>query len=208
MASIQNLILIAGPTSCGKSTLLRKLEANLLPRVASQLAFDQEMTWQHIKLTHWNLSKTPLSERVWGEYTLTRPWLKRNASGYGQDPSLKILEIAQHTRIITIWCEPAVLAQRFDQRQRGRILNSLRSGNFKSAVSTWEVWRRVRKLYKQPADLIEHYETWFKYCQAWALQAHWLLNTTTTASLHPLAVWPQLIGPAFNQTKLKAEVNY
>jgi hypothetical protein len=188
---VQDLVLVAGPASCGKSTFFEQLNSRALPKISNQLALGEGATWLQIKLSRWKAGVEPLPEQVWAEYTLTQPWLK-GVAGYDHDPRLQILRLRERLQVITVWVEPEVLARRFGARQQARWLKALRRFDLGTMFSAWEVGRRMRALYRHPGQLMAHYAAWFKYCATQAPQAQWVLDNTASPILYALNDWLRL----------------
>ena len=153
---IGHLVIVTGPTSSGKKTLLRKLVGNQIPEVARRAGIEDGAQWgpyQHANKL-WQPSE-PVRERLLLHYDFLRPHL-RSAKVHKRDEALDILRTAQRITFLTIWTPPERLVRQISE---GEIARRTKLGIYFGR----ERHRKIREEYRDPARVLAHYRAWFDY---------------------------------------------
>jgi SAM-dependent methyltransferase len=151
---IRHLLVVAGPTSSGKSTLIDRLRSDTALRSQFGLgggdpvfALDQKTP----------LPTGPLDEVVL-HYDVLRPY-RRSIKTYARDPRCDFLEAADRITFITLMSPAHVLRRRLGANGAGSLWRGKRMS------------RRHRDLYDrydEPAFLEGWYAQWFEFCGRFA----------------------------------------
>ena len=155
---IKKLIVIAGPTSSGKSTLIQKLQDHTAPTIAAAVGIEKGMKVEH---TSANGLARYLKEKVdtlLFHYDILRPF-ERSAKTHDRDEALDILDTAEDIVILTLWTPPDILRKQFEER---KILPRLKKGK-KSKIR-----KRRRKIFESYADkhkILDFYKAWLEFCR-------------------------------------------
>ena len=150
------LVVVAGPTSSGKSTLIGQLRRNEMPDLARRLGIDDGSTWATPLANRLHEPGEARFEKALYHYDILRPYL-RGARLHARDEGLDVLDLADELAFVTIWCPPDVLLERLEKRSIAPKTDE--KGGFRG---------RKRHLtiaddYRDPARVREHYQRWFDF---------------------------------------------
>jgi hypothetical protein len=150
---IGRLVVIAGPTAAGKSTLIEKLRRGEARIVGQRLSIQDWAKLPVVEFRQFKDLTDPHVETLVYHRNILRPHLNADGS-YESDEALDLLDAAARISIVTLWCSPAQLRRQLRQRIGRRVTPG-------SAA-------RARKLpilenYKQPERVRGHYRAWFDY---------------------------------------------
>lgn len=151
---IKKLVVVAGPTSVGKSTLIQKLMNNSLPTIANAVGIEDGM---EIAFSGAN----SLEEKFNGEvdtflfhYDIVRPF-RRSAKTHDRDEALDILDTAEDIVVLTLWTPPDILRKQFEV---SKILNR---GKIKKNERRWKIFQD----YADKEKIYEFYNSWLDFCR-------------------------------------------
>ncbi len=211
---IDRLLLVAGPSCSGKSTLIRRLCAGELPEVAARLGMEEPAAWQCLlpnDLAGIAGSGDEPRGRVILHYDFLRAWTGGRMPDFGAEGPLQLAAAtAARTTLVTLWVPPDELHRRMAERRsafiaallRGRPWDSetLRTGRRiggpppdrrRSLRKTWAIVRELRRLgqkvrsYRRPGEVEALYDAWLSFWAARRVE-HWVLDG---ADLLPAADW-------------------
>lgn len=155
---IEDLIVIAGPTSSGKSTLIDRLRGGKEPDLARYLELDDPVSIPAYNAFDLIEPRPPQLERLFFHYDLLRPF-KRSAHVHGRDEALDILGSGRRVRVLTIYIPPERLRA---QLEEAVITRKTRRGKFRGN-------RRKAAIYEMYADsdrVHGWYQDFFTYCES------------------------------------------
>jgi len=151
---IAHLVVVAGPTASGKSTLIDRLRSDASLRSQFGLAGSDVVYATDHKT---QLPNGPLSNVVL-HYDLLRPY-RRSIKTYARDPRCDYFEVADKISVVTLMPGREVLRQRLGASPEG---SRWRGGKLSE---------RHRELYDRygEADFLQGwYEQWFQFCDGFA----------------------------------------
>jgi 2-polyprenyl-3-methyl-5-hydroxy-6-metoxy-1,4-benzoquinol methylase len=156
---IGHLLVVSGPTSAGKKSLMRALVANKLPALAGHLGTPDASVWG----TPLNAQKIyqpmePVHEHMILHQDFMRP-IMRSARVHERDEANEILATAEKITFVTVWTPPAQLARQITDAE------------IEPALARGKKPRRhlaIRDLYADPEKVLEHYERWFAFTERWS----------------------------------------
>jgi 2-polyprenyl-3-methyl-5-hydroxy-6-metoxy-1,4-benzoquinol methylase len=154
---IGRLVIVAGPTSAGKSTLIERLLAGAWPELAARLDLGDPRSWRLARTGGLGALAEPRIDRLLFEYDIVHPHVK-SAQTYDRHEPLDIVECAEDTTVLTVWTPPAVLST---QLERGEIQPRTRRGVYRGSHRRL----RVRSLYRDPRQVLRFYEDWLAFCE-------------------------------------------
>jgi hypothetical protein len=213
MVAVNRLLLIAGPSCSGKSTLIQRLCAGELPDVAARLRMGDPAAWQCLLPNDLTGFQGETLERVILHYDFLRPWIGGRTTDYGAEGPLQLAGTAAEVTLVTLWVSPEELHRRMAERRsafisallRGRPWDSetLRTSRrnigpppdrSRSLGKTWAIVRELRRLggkvrsYRRRGEVEALYEAWVSF---WATRhaEHWILGGH--GELLPVAEWRQ-----------------
>jgi 2-polyprenyl-3-methyl-5-hydroxy-6-metoxy-1,4-benzoquinol methylase len=150
------LIVVAGPTSSGKSTLIEKLRRGELPEVARRLRIDDPAGWATPLANRLHEPGPAHFEKALYHYDFLRPYL-RGARIHSRDEGLDVLDLADDLTFLTIWCRPELLGERLERRSIAPKTGA--RGDFRGRKRHLA----IREDYRDPKRVRDHYRRWFDF---------------------------------------------
>lgn len=207
---IDRLLLVAGPSCAGKSTLIQRLYAGELPEIAARLRLGDVSAW------YCALPKdlpAVVDGKVLLHYDFLRPWTGGQTPDYDAEELLRLARTASEVTLLTLWVPPAELHRRMAERRstflrallRGRPWDSetlraspRRSGpppdRRRSLRKTWaivrELWRLSEKVrsYRRSSEVQALYDDWLSFWSKSPAE-HWILEGAIETRLVPAVEW-------------------
>lgn len=163
------IIIVAGPSCCGKTTLVRQLMRGQATAVAEHCRFYDPHSWKYgdIWLREQEILRDirdPASQLLL-HYTIPYPALKYFLRrGYDKKSRLAILSGADDVTIVTLVADSSTLLSRVNLRKQ-RHCERRREGIISQRDYLRGLWslRRLRKLYADPAKLSQTYQNWSSF---------------------------------------------
>lgn len=183
---VRHLVLIAGPSSAGKTTLIQQLRRGDQDALRAELGIEDWSSYGVLMANQLDQLdrkvKAHGSDHLILHYDILRPW-QRSAVTYEHDEALDLLDSADRISILTLVVDPEDLRRRFvshyenprSSGRRSRVRLALRDPrralslllDRRRAKSVMESRRRERiAAYSEPEWLRQRYEAWFRYCDA------------------------------------------
>jgi SAM-dependent methyltransferase len=180
---IGHLVVVAGPTSVGKSSLIAKLKEGQLPEIARVLGLDRSVRWQEIGPR----SIHTLSESVVDGYILHYDFLRpyyRSAKTHDREDAFDLLETARRVTFVTLIARPEELRRRIDANEiRPRTRFGIYRGSGRHLT--------IRKDYENPARIRFLYDRWLDFCRSHA-ERHILVSTGDQVRWYPAEDWERV----------------
>ncbi|MBN2406647.1 MAG: methyltransferase domain-containing protein [Elusimicrobia bacterium] len=212
-----HLVVVSGPTSSGKTTLIKSMMSNSCPAVSEKLGVGDFSGWLHLGSSQLNSVSSVFSQGIILHYDFLRPY-GRSAKTHDRDEALDILKNAEKISFLTIYSDPSKLRK---QLMNGEILRK-KKGLKKKAKKIVKVlldlpgFRLVRKIkaveyvyskaskdipgrltaildaYEDPGKVYGWYRAWFDYIGGLKLNVlHNLVADTRRGSfsVYPASDW-------------------
>jgi hypothetical protein len=201
MLSADRLLLVAGPSCSGKSTLIQQLCSGELPQIAAQLRLGDPAAWHCVLPQDVAAIDGTRLPQVILHYDFLRSWTGAGTPAYQEDGVLRVAGSAAEVRLVTLWVPPDELRRRMVERRsaftgallRGRPWDSetLRTSGRnvgpppdrrRSLRKTLAIVRELRRLhakvrsYRRPGELEALYEGWIAFWQTPRQVEHWILD--------------------------------
>jgi 2-polyprenyl-3-methyl-5-hydroxy-6-metoxy-1,4-benzoquinol methylase len=176
---IGRLLVVAGPTAAGKSTLIERLAAGDLPEVAAAVGFDAPRSWRLIGDRE-SLRKFSDAhvDRLVLHYDFARPLYK--ATPYERDTALELLACADVVTIVTVWTDPARLRRQMEASE----LRQVRPGAFEGSRRHVRIW----KDYHDAERVAALYRAWLAFAGTLP-GTHHVVSLGAGARCYPAAEW-------------------
>jgi SAM-dependent methyltransferase len=156
--TIGHLVIVAGVPASGKTTLIERLLAGELPDLAKALGFDNAHKWAITGFGDVHRLAEPSIPNLILHYNITTPMIENDLYGY-ESGLLDLVTAARRTSVITLWCPPDVLSQRYrDNRVRRTFFGSKRAKRKQKNA-------RLLSLYSEPHRLRELFRDWLSFIQ-------------------------------------------
>lgn len=178
---IGHLVVVAGPTSSGKSTFQQRFLAD--PAFRAQFVDDQDADWTAVTGYKVNELPTGRLERVLLHYDLLRPQTG-SLKTHTRDPILDVLRVADRVTVITLVNQPERLVTQIEKGELAR--------------PNWRRRRRhekLRDLYKTGSFLVGWYESWFRFCEGLVRARLILVENDGQFRERPAAEWRGIVNP-------------
>ena len=178
---IKRLIVIAGPTSAGKSTLIEDLERGQASQVAERLDMGDSSTWQYMDPQDFRKVEDLEMDRVVLHLDfLSR--LKWDIEDYRRMPYMELFGGAERINVLTLGVEPDQLLRQF---QKGEIDDyARRHGRNPTHPKTL----RLQKDYSEPETIEAFYRHWFDFVQTLDAE-HVIANVTAEPQFYDVEQW-------------------
>jgi hypothetical protein len=186
--AIDQLIVIAGPSASGKTTLINLIRAGGNVELSRQLGILDPASWSFTTARELERGEAPYTPQLLIHFDL---WGKKNASrlfhlSYPDDERLQLLGRARELTFLTLWTPRRVLAQRL-------MLRTIRGMAHPAMMRQW-IRSNARVVYRM-TKWGETYEAWFRFCQSFQPKARWIADSSGgVVRLRPQSDWPQLTG--------------
>ncbi|MFO0687856.1 MAG: class I SAM-dependent methyltransferase [Myxococcota bacterium] len=164
---IRKLVVIAGVTASGKTTLIDRLRRGEEPEIAAAIGLSTPASAVSYDAFDLIEPRSPYVDTVLFHYDILRPF-RRSAHVHARDEALDVLRTADEVTVLTILPEADELVRRFD---RAIIDPKRRFGMIRGGRRKLE----VREILSDPARLSQWYETWFEYCRSRGIDSRVLL---------------------------------
>lgn len=181
--TIDEVIVVNGPSASGKSLLIKKLERGEVPEVARRVGIINPADWVTGGTKELKGMTQPILRQLIFHYDFLRPYLT-STKIHERDEALDILDIAQKVTFLTIWCPPHVLRRQFEQRELA----------YRETLGVEWRSQRHRKLndeYKDPATIVALYRRWFEYTRT-RPGDHVIVSLTDRVQFYSMQEWESL----------------
>jgi 2-polyprenyl-3-methyl-5-hydroxy-6-metoxy-1,4-benzoquinol methylase len=181
---IGHLLVVSGPTSAGKKSLMRNLVANKLPELAQRLGTPDASVWG----TPLNAQKTylpsePVREHMILHQDFMRPF-HRSTVTHERDEANEVIDTAERVTFVTVWTPPTLLAKQITDAE------------INPALARGKKPRRhlaIRELYQHGDQILEHYERWFAFAQSKSSD-HIVAEPHNGTKLYTIDEWRNLVS--------------
>lgn len=207
---VEHLVIVAGPTASGKSTLIREIHERQFPEIGRCLGAKDLHEWPWIHTA--SIAK------------LTEPALKNLILHYdllsSGEKVLRLSDLLEGTRkvsFVTLWTSPARLEH---QLIAGKLRQPIKDSIFQLAKSTvfrclpkflitWiarhSLWWLPRnsvkyrlnalKVYLQPGQVVQIYRRWFQFCdrQISKTQGHVIVEFDAKLKFYSRDEWESMV---------------
>lgn len=158
---MKRLVVVAGPTSVGKSHFVDGLLQGGFPDIRALIEMNQPSRWQAMSANSIRNGFMPPDnlEGVVLHYDFLRPY-RRTTKTHDRDDALIILAEADIVVFVTLVASPAILRQRIEESE-------LRPGRFGKSLRGTKRHLLLRQDYEHPQRVRRFYEAWLSFCSRW-----------------------------------------
>ena len=169
------VIIIAGPSCVGKTTLIQKLREGKLPDLQKHLNLHDLESW--VFLDAWQVEGfIGLGHRnLVLHYDILR-LLDYNILGYQMDTALNFLRDVNQVEMLTLWEFSDTLLDRCRRRWRKNFRN-LKKFRLRLFFGRHHRLKQKIYLYQNPETLLEWYAKWFDFCMSIPVSDHFVAHS-------------------------------
>ena len=169
---VKQLIIVAGPSCVGKTTLVKRIQEGGATSLSEQLGIDDPYSWNYVEAAQLSKVSESFVERMIVLYGIKPYFREVNESVLG------ILNTSDELTILTLFAPAQVLLQRMKRRDFPRLLSLISRGRFRKSLSLlWRI-RRRRQVYVDQRELLLLFDKWIEFCDTLGAKSHWVMNTT------------------------------
>ena len=181
---LRHLVVIAGPSCVGKSTVVSRLIKGELPALAQSLGLLNAERFAVVHAAEFKKDTTPgdVSGDVFLHYELTRTRFVK--TGPQSDRALQILTHARRIDFLTLWEDPDTIARRFRAKVRRSLVDALLALEFRRARRVFERFLIRRRYFRDPQHMWALYCQWFEVCDTVPAASHWTFRSSAERD-HP-----------------------
>lgn len=185
-----HLLVIAGPTCAGKTTLIDRLLEGNLPSFSETLQIERPSKCKAVTaISMESYCETEIDSLIL-HYDIV--YRLRSIRHYREDNALSVISAAKKIIFVTLWASPEILVSRLKARRTQVIresLISMRALRIYGALHRWcNISSLLFKLNNTSEYLESVYNNWFDYCEEIETDSHWLINCLEKEPvLHPLS---------------------
>ena len=198
MEKLKQLIIVAAPSCCGKSTFINQLTNGKIHHIEESLEIKDIGQWdfKDIYLHEDEILniKNPQQANMILHYTIPYPALKYVFRiGYDKRQRLNILQASHNITILTLYARPSTLLHRIGLRRK-RIDERRLQGNvpIHKYMRSMRTLRRLEIIYANPIQFISMYHRWLEQCKNFNLRTHFLVNVEHLPQLKTVSMWPNI----------------
>jgi guanylate kinase len=176
--TVGKLLIIAGPTACGKSTLIRQL-CNHAAATTFPFLPDDLSAWPALEMAKLRRRAEQAYNRLVVHVDTKSFWLKDAAMAVRNRNTASLLQRASKVTCLTLFLPPSALLERLASRTRDR--GSSRQGHLRKSwkPSNYDL---LQAFYRDETAVRDHYEAWLNAAAAAGVRDHWLIDNSSAAT--------------------------
>jgi len=151
---IRHLVIVAGPTSAGKSTLIEAMARGRAPELAASLGIKNLEGWRIADADAISQIAEPDLEGLILSYDFLLPYV-RGTRSYDGDQVFHLLETGREVSFVTLWTPPERLARQL-------------SGDEARSSLPRKMLPRLLEMCREPSEIFKFYRRWMKFSEATA----------------------------------------
>lgn len=164
LSAPRRVIVIAGPSAVGKSTLIARLQRGQCPALAASLGLDQPDAWMYRNARGARIGGASAADSgLVLHYDLNRPVMESQFDAFASDPGLAVFLTADDSRVCTLLGDADLLRERATLKAAARLRLDLAA---LCSPTHWIMRRRMRKVlgwYRNATFIAGRYAAWFAF---------------------------------------------
>ncbi len=186
---VDNMIVIAAPSCCGKSVFIQTLKRSGKPSPEYDLDIDDLNSWTFANAHQVSQIREEHVQQMVLHYAIPSLSLTSGQLGdISDDPKLLALSLAKKVSFLTLYAAPRTLVHRVGLRKRSNRKMLLR--NPQKYYRESKRLKQLEELYRRPDKLSHIYDKWLMYCQSYQAKTHWLISVESDPLWTPVSDWP------------------
>jgi hypothetical protein len=178
---INHLVVVAGPTSAGKSALIKAITSHQLPELVAALGIENLKEWRVADANAVAELSEPYTQGLILHYDFLRPY-KRRSRSYRDDKAFHLLEAAREIFFVTLWTPPPRL-------ERQLLEGELRTPQLRRRH------RHLLQIYRQPSEVLKFYDEWLEFCgtRASKMRKHLVVEFNRSLKIYSPEEWKDTV---------------
>lgn len=171
MLRIKQLVIIAGPSAIGKSTLLEEIREGDASHLSEQLNIDLSSSYLYLDammLSEVNMSSV---DRLILHYDFIHQYRSEDGFAYLSDLVTKSHNIVT----VTLYTSNTILHKRITSRLIKAFLSFLHRPSPSKIRTIFKLWKK-KQLYKNTSKLLSHYNIWSEFMKECGVVHHLMLD--------------------------------
>lgn len=203
---IERLIIVAGPTCCGKTRLINYLRAGKLKEIQKKLEIENFQAWSFQDAYYLNYKKlNELLEvpelKLLMHWTIPLPRILiflRNIAlfgSYDRRARIRLLKSVKYIDILTLFADAASLTKRVNLRKE-IVLKEVKKSKIFYLKKKYKLYNKqvVEKFYSDPKRYLGIYKKWFNYLEKnLKINNHYLVELNDEPILRKIEEWPEIV---------------
>lgn len=171
---IKRLIVVAGPSCSGKSSLIAALQRGELPILQKTIGMDDPLDWSYV-----HAYELPQLSGMYAEQLVVHYGFQAQRSLNGYRFLAGLLRNTDHAIFLTLQVRTGTLVKRNWSSLAGDV-----SAFFRTPKNFSKFAQRLRNtmnryfIYRNPHTVSGLYEHWFKFCAACGGHMHWVIDAS------------------------------
>ena len=116
---VGHLVVVAGPTAVGKSTLIERMRAGSAPEIAAQLGLSGFEDFAVVSADALSADRQRRTEKLILHYDTALPHVEEHAWTYARDPALDLLACAERVSVVSLRASAKTLRERLVESEFG-----------------------------------------------------------------------------------------
>jgi hypothetical protein len=182
MVSVNQLIIIGGPSGAGKTTLIKNLQQGGYPQLCEQLGITAPSSWPVLGATDTIELREPMMEKLIVHYDVYKQFVEDD----GFNHLSELVANAGSITILTLCVPPKILVRRNVFKFFSKLRSFLKPGQFKRERDARieysaslrqqmkKIWGKI-KAYREGHSVFL-YDRWFAFFSQRDVTAHWVLD--------------------------------
>jgi hypothetical protein len=186
---IEHLVIVAGPTSAGKATLIEAMMRGRAADLVDSLGIKSPEGWRVADANTISDISEPDLEGLILSYDFLLPYIRGNRS-YHDDQAFHLLETARKVSFVTLWTPAERLTRQLSEDEDRKTRPD-------------KVQSQLVDICRQPSALLEFYDRWMKFCKTTAgkIDRHVVVEFYRELKLHSPEQWEDTVRNYENTRK-------
>ncbi len=175
MFQTNQLVIVGGPSSVGKSSLLTKMRQGDLPNLCDQLCINLPFSHLYLHARELPHIRQSFIEQLVLHYDFLQQYSQRGGFAYLSD----LISRSCNVDVLTLYTSPGVLLQRISARFT-KVSTSFLLEPKPNKANKLARLRKKRELYRCPSNLFTLYEEWLVFIEKSGVAKHLIMDTTNS----------------------------
>lgn len=190
-AGVDELVLLAAPSCCGKTHFLERLQAGELPETARAMGIDDLASWISVIPKELAAARGERLPRLILHFAIPTIAINEGSARLAEEPRLEVVARAKRVTAVTMLASPATLNRRWRARHRAHL--KMLAWSVPRYLRERRRMKQLKRMYEEPARIATAYEAWFAHVASLDnLAASWIITAEDDYEVFQAAEWGRL----------------